>query len=79
MPGKLLHVPERAACLDYLLGAASDKGSAAAMAGCALEAECFVEPVKPDLNGARRHADVAFAVNDAVGGLGIVARSLEGD
>src|SRR2546425_12432867 len=56
MAGELLHVPKRTARLNDLLGATSDERASAAMARRTLEAERRVEPMKPNLDGARRHA-----------------------
>ncbi len=67
MAGELLHVPKRTARLNDLLGATSDERASAAMARRTLEAERRVEPMKPNLDGARRHADIAFGMDDAIG------------
>jgi hypothetical protein len=54
-------------CLDDLLGRSSDKRAPARVRAGTGKAEVLVEPMKPHLNSAGAHADIALAVDDMVG------------
>jgi DNA-binding CsgD family transcriptional regulator len=69
MAGKLLHIPQRPTSRNDVLGATGDERPPAAVARRAREAEGFIQPVEPNLDGTGRQAGIAFAMDDALTGL----------
>jgi len=74
--GELLHVPKRAPGFGYLLGGTRDEGPAATVAAGAIQAECPINPVKPDGDGSWSIAAASLRMNDVID-RGVVSGGLQ--